>query len=132
MSQASFLDLPDVRDADSRQREAFLRAILADPDNDAHRLVYADWLDDYGDEPAQTRACFIRAQGELAKLPEDDVARPDLEERERALLDAHGREWLAALPRLVRAGWSEACAWTFRRGFAAGVTVRNWKAFHTQ
>ena len=43
-------------------KEAFLKAILDDPDNDALRLVYADWLDEHG-EPE--RAEFIRVQIEL-------------------------------------------------------------------
>lgn len=30
------------------EREAFRRAIAADPDNDAPRLIYADWLDENG------------------------------------------------------------------------------------
>jgi uncharacterized protein (TIGR02996 family) len=44
--------------------EAFLRAIGAAPEDDAPRLVYADWLDDRGDA---ARAEFIRVQCELAR-----------------------------------------------------------------
>lgn len=29
--------------------DALLRAILAEPDEDIHRLAYADWLTDNGD-----------------------------------------------------------------------------------
>lgn len=43
---------------------AFLRAILDRPDDDAPRLVYADWLDDRGDAD---RAELIRVQCEIAK-----------------------------------------------------------------
>ncbi len=46
-------------------RAALLRSILAAPDDDAPRLVYADWLDENG-EPE--RAEFIRVQCELARL----------------------------------------------------------------
>src|SRR5688500_16170422 len=42
--------------------QAFLDAIVDAPDDDAPRLVYADWLDDHGDAD---RAEFIRAQCEL-------------------------------------------------------------------
>jgi uncharacterized protein (TIGR02996 family) len=42
--------------------QALLATILAEPENDAPRLVYADWLDDHGD-PA--RAELIRAECEL-------------------------------------------------------------------
>jgi uncharacterized protein (TIGR02996 family) len=45
-------------------REALLTAIFAAPDDDAPRLVYADWLDEH-EEPAQ--AAFIRTQIELAR-----------------------------------------------------------------
>jgi uncharacterized protein (TIGR02996 family) len=43
---------------------ALLAAILAHPDQDDPRLVYADWFDDNG-EP--DRSAFIRAQVELAR-----------------------------------------------------------------
>jgi uncharacterized protein (TIGR02996 family) len=38
--------------------EALLRAVLADPRDDAPRLVYADWLDEHGQAAA---ADFVRA-----------------------------------------------------------------------
>ena len=38
--------------------EAFVRAIAEHPDDDAPRLVYADWLEEHG-QPE--RAEFIRA-----------------------------------------------------------------------
>jgi len=48
----------------------FLRAIAANPGDDAPRLVFADWLTEY-DQPA--RAEFIRLQIELARTdPTDD------------------------------------------------------------
>jgi len=39
---------------------AFLAAIRAQPEDDAPRLVFADWLDEH-DRPVRAR--FIRAQG---------------------------------------------------------------------
>lgn len=42
----------------------FLRAIIADPDNDVPRLIYADWLEEHGET---ARADFVRVQCELAK-----------------------------------------------------------------
>jgi uncharacterized protein (TIGR02996 family) len=47
-------------------RADLLAAILANPDDDNVRLVYADWLQEHGDD---ARAEFIRVQIELAKLP---------------------------------------------------------------
>src|SRR5947208_4411815 len=39
---------------------AFLQAILASPDDEGIRLIFADWLDEQGDP----RGAFIRAQCE--------------------------------------------------------------------
>jgi uncharacterized protein (TIGR02996 family) len=51
------------------ERAALYRNILADPDCDAARLIYADHLDEYGDGDADARrAEFIRVQCELARL----------------------------------------------------------------
>jgi uncharacterized protein (TIGR02996 family) len=44
---------------------ALLNAILAAPDDDAPRLIYADWLDEHGEAE---RAEFIRVQCELARI----------------------------------------------------------------
>jgi uncharacterized protein (TIGR02996 family) len=46
------------------EREAFLLAICENPDDDTPRLVFADWLQEHGDE---ARAEFIRVQIELAR-----------------------------------------------------------------
>jgi uncharacterized protein (TIGR02996 family) len=52
-------------------RDALLRAICDSPDDDAPRLVYADWLDENGD-PRQAE--FIRVQIALAGVPEFERA----------------------------------------------------------
>src|SRR5258708_673203 len=75
---------------------AFLRAIREHPDDDAPRLVYADWLDARGDQ----RGEFIRLQCELDQLPTGDPTRPERRRREKALLAAHHCEWEAPLNRL--------------------------------
>jgi uncharacterized protein (TIGR02996 family) len=75
--------------------EAFLQAIMEDPDDDASRLVYADWLDEHGDAD---RAEFIRVQVELARPPEDGPRRDALRRRERRLLRDHRAAWEAARP----------------------------------
>ena len=53
-------------DSRAAQRAGLLDAIRAEPDDDTHRLIYADWLEEYGDEPM--RAEFIRVQCEYATL----------------------------------------------------------------
>src|SRR5262245_55430096 len=63
--------------------KAFLQAILDSPDDDAPRLVLADWLEEQGHSE---RAELIRVQCRLAALDEDDQAREALHEREQQLL----------------------------------------------
>jgi uncharacterized protein (TIGR02996 family) len=100
----------------------FLREVLDRPDDDTPRLVYADWLEEHGDEIAQARAELIRAQCELERLPEDDPARAALARRCRELLRAHGREWLAPVR---KSGLGK--EWQFRRGFVESVKVPAWR-----
>jgi uncharacterized protein (TIGR02996 family) len=93
------------------QEEALLQAILAAPDDDAVRLVYADWLEENG---RPQRAELIRLQCELARLPAESPRRQGLQEREQALLKAHAQEWVGPLklkPEEV----------TFERGFVERV-----------
>ena len=90
-----------------------LRAVIAAPDDDAPRLVYADWLDEQGDSD---RAAFIRAQCDLARLPAADPRRPDLAARQRELLDQHGWVWAEELGPKVR-------EWAFHRGFVERVEM---------
>lgn len=67
--------------------DALHAAILAAPEDDTPRLVYADWLDETGQaDPAE----FIRVQVALARRPT-----LELQARERALLALHEDEWLA-------------------------------------
>jgi uncharacterized protein (TIGR02996 family) len=89
----------------------FLEGIVAQPDDDAPRLVFADWLEEQGDG---ARAEFIRVQVERARLPEWDARQVRLRLRERALIDQHGRTWKAELPEIEGVRWDE-----FRRGFVA-------------
>jgi uncharacterized protein (TIGR02996 family) len=93
--------------------DALLRAVLADPDDDAPRLIYADWLDEHGD---CDRAEFIRVQCALARGPRDDPRNPQLRQRERELLVTNRARWGAPLDGV-------ALSWTFRRGFVEEVEV---------
>ncbi len=72
--------------------EAFLREIIAVPDDDGPRLVYADWLE----ERADPRGEFIRVQCEEARL-EDCARRKKLRSRAKQLLQAHGKQWTDSL-----------------------------------
>src|SRR5262245_6782880 len=102
------------------ERQAFLRAIIDEPDDDVVRLVYADWLDEHGDTEAdRARAAFIRLQVEAARLDPYDPRRLDLEGRAEALLSAHCEAWLAGLE-----GWAvNQHITSFERGFPFVVRV---------
>jgi uncharacterized protein (TIGR02996 family) len=89
--------------------KALLAAIWERPQDDALRLVYADWLEESG-QPE--RAEFIRLQLELARLDEWDDARPALEKREKKALKKFEKAWRTALPPDVRGE-------PFVRGFVA-------------
>jgi uncharacterized protein (TIGR02996 family) len=97
-------------------REALMAAILATPDDDTPRLVFADWLDEHGD-PA--RAEFIRVQCRLAeRMRTEAVADDDSEAARSAELEAtHGARWQAELGTIRGVDWKD-----FRRGFP-GVRV---------
>lgn len=81
--------------------DALFRAILLDPDDDTPRLIYADWLEDQGDDSQQARARFIRAQIEADRLAPrrwwydktTDPRRAPLDELAGRLWDQHLHEW---------------------------------------
>jgi uncharacterized protein (TIGR02996 family) len=97
---------------------AFLRAIVADPDDDAVRLIYADWLDEHAGAArgAHDRAAFLRGQVELARTTRDTPARRGLAFRVREWLERDGKNWLGPLKKLVH-------DWHFHRGFPDKVVV---------
>src|SRR4051794_37619161 len=93
---------------------ALLRGVAEEPDEDAPRLVYADWLEDRGEADAGN---FIRAQVHLARAVWEDDTDPE------GRLDAGRvrpgvRE--ALLAPLLDAGLVE-CANRFVNGPAVGV-----------
>jgi uncharacterized protein (TIGR02996 family) len=84
------------------ERESLLAVIIASPDEDAVRLVCADWLDEHGEHD---RAEFIRVQCELAR------ASPDVQEAARAMATSKYQEaaptsylWLARRERELLRG----------------------------
>ena len=105
------------------EAEAFLQRIRAYPDDDAPRLVFADWLDEQGDP----RGAFIRVQLALAQLevdpgaerlnrPEREALRARLLATQQELLDAHEEEWTAPFRRYATRP-------RFHRGFVEEVNV---------
>jgi uncharacterized protein (TIGR02996 family) len=86
----------------------FIAAMAADPDDDTPRLVFADWLQENGQ---QDRAEFIRLQ---CRPDRDD---PGVSRRAEELLEARRDEWQSPL----RALGAEVVH--FRRGFPCFLQV---------
>jgi|SRR5262245_121648 len=120
--------------------ESLYRAVVAAPDDDAPRLVLADWYEEHGHPE---RAEFIRLQIEIARrealgdewtepapakgadqVPVDRTPTDRLQRRLRALWKTHGAKWVAGLPKWA----AKKCE--FRRGFCGFVeaTTRQWLA----
>jgi len=101
---------------DMTHADAFLQDILAHPDDDAPRLIFADWLEEQGDAASVSRAEFIRAQCALAKGHLPPGTRAKLERRTWTLLMQYGGQWARPVRRLVT-------TWEFHRGFVGEVTL---------
>ncbi len=87
--------------------ELLRAAIVARPDEDLPRLVYADFLQEAGHDD---RAELIRVQCALERLPVADPERPELTRREAELLAANLTKWrIAGLtgPQTFRRGMIE-------------------------
>ena len=97
-----------------------LDLVRAAPDDDAPRLLFADWCDEAGD-PA--RGEFVRTQLALARLSVADPLRPPLARREAELLGTHAVRWAEPLKGVAGGP-------VFRRGFVDEVkaTARQFAA----
>ncbi len=106
----------------SPDEDALLNGIAADPAADLPRLVYADWLEERGQD---LRAEFIRVQCEIAKLevgPRDVIDRNvHLWRRQQELLDGHIQALLEGVP--YRLNSRQALLPQFRRGFVDEVNL---------
>src|SRR5262249_46940199 len=120
--------------------DAFLRAIIENPNDDGPRLVYADWLEESGNP----RGEFIRVQCEKARIPMPlgcqmlstghkpewcDACR--VMRREHALLFDNTKAFLEGLPGdwpaahrhgIVNVTMYGAASYQFRSGFVEGIT----------
>lgn len=117
-------------------REAFIRTVIENPDDDGPRLVFADWLEEQGECAASE---FIRVQIERSLIwPEaffDKTGRgkeSDAAERERAVsLGRREAQLQPAMGRLADMwarhlklpGPGRIFGWSFRRGFIESVSL---------
>jgi uncharacterized protein (TIGR02996 family) len=100
-------------------REALLRAIIEDPDDDAPRLIYADWLDEHGNAD---RAEFIRLQCDIYSTPMPEKHWSALVDRARTLLGNNEKLWMQELPDRTPS-WSTG---PFYRGFIRQAKFESW------
>jgi uncharacterized protein (TIGR02996 family) len=76
---------------------ALLRACKELPDEEVHRLVLADWLEENATDPAETALRdLIRLQVQFDRLSDDNKRLP-LAAEASSLLDHYGRKWLGSL-----------------------------------
>ena len=112
--------------------DALLGGVLANPDADLPRLVYADFLEETGTPANVARAEFVRTQIELAAGDPDEARQLHLRIRERLLLNEHIKAWLAPLRTRGEALQNPGTHGLFRRGFVETVwmpaAVFTWKA----
>lgn len=126
--------------------DAFVRAIIEAPADDAVRLIFADWLEDRGES---ARATFIRFQcrraelmrfveswagkasnergGELGAEAGAALAEAQALERRECELLSGGRDYEWFFP---RGAFRDPASWTYQRGFVADVTctLADWLA----
>lgn len=112
---------------------SLLGAVLADPDADEPRLIYAEFLAETSRSADQARAEFIRLQIDLARRPADDPDWPARVGRERELLEKYRAVWEKPLrdrfrPPLASPGrwlksqlFGSGGLWGFRRGFVENI-----------
>src|SRR5262245_7712488 len=95
--------------------EALLRDARANPENDAPRLILADWLDEHGEHD---RAEFIRLQCAASALPPWDWRRLQAEVRAQFLLGRHQKTWAGPWFKYgsSRRHQAEGCGYHFHRG----------------
>ncbi len=84
-----------TRPAPQSDDDAFIAEILASPNDDTPRLIYADWLEDQGDH----RAEYLRLECEIAGLRKSDSLFIELQPRMEALRKNIDVRWLTALGR---------------------------------
>jgi uncharacterized protein (TIGR02996 family) len=112
---------------------ALLRAIIDNPEEDTPRLMFADWLDEQGDEASAARAEFIRFQiAEEAKAKRKHINSVGVHRfptrREQELVRRYGGfepcGWCAGLPQVERVRYQNSHdVERFSRGFPWRVSA---------
>ncbi len=106
------------------EQASLLQAILEHPDDDATRLVYADWLEENGDEWERGRVYFIRTCVAHERAPIRYEFRGAAPRGERILSGGHffHEPWLKRfLVNLLHGFPFSDCVLTFTRGFMSEI-----------
>lgn len=90
----------------------FIEEIIANPQDQSARLIFADWLEEQGDP----RGEFIRIQCELSAPSDNLHRREELDNRQEQLRRVHEHEWIQPLHGRVS-------GWTFHCGFVESVEM---------
>jgi uncharacterized protein (TIGR02996 family) len=109
----------------STDRDALLNAIIAEPASDLHRLVYADWLEEHGD---QERSDFIRFDLDAEFHKADGLPTHKIEYHRDAGVWPY-RDWPDSMHSLlglncrgiVCIGGHRGISWEWSRGFISRV-----------
>jgi uncharacterized protein (TIGR02996 family) len=83
------------------EEDAFLQALQERPDDDTTRLIFADWLEEQGDEISLAKAAYIRFDCELARKTPEEPALRRLQARRRELAERVAADWLAVVTKAV-------------------------------
>jgi uncharacterized protein (TIGR02996 family) len=78
------------------QEEDFLRAVCADPKDDALLKVYSDWLEEQGDAASAAKAEFLR----LTAAPAEEATKAARDARLHKLAVDLDTNWLAVVSRM--------------------------------
>jgi uncharacterized protein (TIGR02996 family) len=117
-------------------REALEDALIANPDDLAAHMAYADYLQEQGDP----RGEFIQVQLALEDESKSTAERKELQKREAKLFKQHGHEWLGDLaPFLLDQQKAKEPSWgdpfyqfQFRRGWLDSLELRNYGVVFTR
>src|SRR5260370_22679137 len=83
------------------EETSFLDKIRCNPDDDVTRLVYADWLDEQGDDESVRKSKYIRLENRLPEVPIDSDEYADLQNLRRELAKKLKRTWLSAVSKVA-------------------------------
>jgi uncharacterized protein (TIGR02996 family) len=82
------------------EEAVFLDALRTSPADDATRLVYADWLEEQGDDTSLLKSGYLRLECRLAAAAPGAEEHAELQPRRRELAKRLTRGWLAIVSKV--------------------------------